>query len=119
MILDEVQKQLQTISAPYCIVVIPLLFETMLTHTYPISTPYNFLDRILVVDTSVSLQLQRASARDKTEISIIQAIINTQVTREQRLAHAQDVIINDGKLEDLLRQVERLHKKYLTLYSVT
>jgi dephospho-CoA kinase len=36
-----------------------------------------------------------------------------QVTREQRLAAADDVVVNDDGLEALTPQVERLHAFYL------
>lgn len=102
----EVEHELKSLTAPYCIVVIPLLFET---------EPYAFLDRYLVVDVDVALQIKRVQSRDQVSDVHVQSIIDAQVSREHRLAKAHDVILNDGVLADLVPQVETLHKKYLDL----
>jgi len=91
-------------SSPYCILVIPLLLET--GNDYP-------LDRILVIDTPIELQRQRIAARDTLSDSDIDAILAAQVSREERLAVADDRISNEGCLASLHKQVERLHHRYL------
>ena len=54
-------------------------------------------------------------ARDNTSEMEAQAVISAQASREERLALADDVIENSGSLEDLRRNVQILHEKYLTL----
>jgi dephospho-CoA kinase len=44
-------------------------------------------------------------------------MLATQATREQRLAVADDVIHNDGDLDNLRGQVEELHRQYSNLAS--
>lgn len=106
LVKDELAAQLQTLTAPYCIVMIPLLIETL---------PYPYLDRILVVDVNPEQQMLRTMARDQLSREKIDEIINTQVSREKRLTYADDVIHNDGSFEMLATQVQYLHKFYLEL----
>jgi dephospho-CoA kinase len=96
------------ITAPYCIVVIPLLIETL---------PNPDIDRILVVTAPESLQIKRTLARDQRSPGDIMAIISSQASPEQRLAAADDVIVNDTDLTTLQTAVTRLHQHYLALSS--
>ena len=89
---------------PYCVLVIPLLVETALD--YP-------LDRILVIDTARELQYRRVAARDDVTASEIDAVLATQASREKRLAVADDVVVNNSDLEQLRKEIERLHQFYL------
>jgi len=88
---------------PYCVLVIPLLVET--SGDYP-------LDRILVIDTPRELQLQRIAARDGLPEREVETILSTQSSREQRLAIADDIVVNDAGLEHLLSEIGRLHRFY-------
>lgn len=106
LIFDKIKAQIQTISAPYCIAVIPLLLEVQ---------PNSLIQRILVIDTPEHIQIERVALRDKTEKSHVEAILKTQANRAHRLSQAHDVIINDGVLADLIPQVEKLHKMYLEM----
>ncbi len=91
-------------TAPYCILSIPLLLETGQT---------DMVDRILVVDTPEDLQYQRVRARSGLPDAEIAAIIHAQASREQRLAAADDIIVNDRGLEELRQHVLELHQHYL------
>lgn len=102
----EVQNTLSTLSSSYCIIVIPLLFETRSDYQ---------LDRILVVDCEEKNQIKRVSERDKVTSNEVRLIIESQVSREYRLEHADDVIINQNNQKDLVLQVENLHKVYINL----
>lgn len=106
LIRDEIIKQLSQAQANYCIVVIPLLIE---------AANYAFLNRILVVDASEQIQLERVEKRDNIDPIQIKAILNAQTSRQARISQAHDLILNDGSLQDLERQVEKLHKTYLNL----
>jgi dephospho-CoA kinase len=101
-----IQSFIDNSSSEYCIVVVPLIFETNTS---------KFYDRILVIDCDVDTQISRTSKRDKQTNSAIKNIINKQATREQRLSIADDVIENNGSLESLRDEVLKTHKKYMEL----
>ena len=90
----------------YCVVSIPLLFETKQEATY---------DRILVVDVPVETQINRTANRDGSPRETIAGILAAQVDRTVRLRLADDVIDNSGNIMTLRNQVNRLHEKYLML----
>ncbi len=87
----------------YVIVAIPLLVETRGAARF---------DRVLVVDSDPSIQLARLQARDGATRQQAERMLAAQATREQRLAIADDIIRNDGDLENLRIQVEKLHREY-------
>jgi len=92
----------------YVIVVIPLLVETGGAQRF---------DRVLVVDCAPEIQLARLQSRDGSTREQAAKMLAAQVTREQRLAVADDVITNDGDVAALRDQVEKLHRKYSTAAS--
>ena len=94
------------IRTPYCIVVIPLLLET---------DQRDLVDRILVVDTGVDKQIARVTMRNGLPRHEIMAIITAQASRERRLAAADEVIDNNGSLNELNSQVRAQHEKYLKI----
>lgn len=106
LIKAEIKHQISQIKAPYCIAVIPLLFEV---------DYYHFVNRTLVVDATEETQLQRAMSRDNASREAALKILLAQAKRDERLEKAHDVIHNDGKLEELMPQVEKLHEKYLEM----
>lgn len=73
------------------------------------------IHRSLVVDVPREIQIQRVTARDSTSADQVEAIMAAQPSREQRLAYADDVIVNDASLDELDEQVEKLHQQYLRL----
>jgi len=103
---EEIRAGLQAARSPYVILVSPLLFE---------SGQVDMVDRVLVVDVPESLQISRTAVRDGNSEEQVRAIMAAQSDRETRLARADDVIVNDGSLEDLDRQVDALHQRYLDL----
>ncbi|MCQ4321394.1 dephospho-CoA kinase [Stutzerimonas stutzeri] len=106
LIRQEVAEHLARASSPYAIMVSPLLVE---------SGQYRQVDRVLVVDVPEALQLQRAARRDQSSEAQIRAIVKAQASREERLRHADDVLVNDRDLAWLSAEVKRLHNFYLTL----
>ena len=90
----------------YCIIVVPLIFETNSSKIY---------DRVLVIDCDVDVQILRTSKRDNQTKSDIENIVNKQATREQRLSIADDVIVNNGSLDLLRNEVLKMNKKYLEI----
>lgn len=73
------------------------------------------MNRVLVVDVPPALQLQRVSSRDNNSDEQVQAIMDAQPSREQRLRLADDIILNDESLEQLINSVDKLHNKYREL----
>ncbi|MBF2754575.1 MAG: dephospho-CoA kinase [Gammaproteobacteria bacterium AqS3] len=73
------------------------------------------LARVLVVDAPPELQLSRTAARDGVDESQVREIMAVQLPRDERLALADDVILNDAGLEELHAAVDTLHEDYLRL----
>lgn len=93
--------------SPYAIAAIPLLAEGGGRKAYP------WISRILVIDVPVETQIRRLLARDGETREQAQRILAAQATREQRLAIADAVIVNDGTPADLERAVHAVHETYL------
>lgn len=106
LIYKTIQSEIEQLNAPYCILCIPLLFETDMVH---------FVDRVLVVDCPVEMQIERVKNRDHLPIERIQAIINNQISRESRKEKADDLIDNSVANYRLAEQVKKLHNLYLSL----
>jgi dephospho-CoA kinase len=102
----EAKRQISKTSAPYCILVIPLFAQ---------SSNYEWVDRVLVVDVPEDLQISRVMERDGINEMMAKSILASQSSRDERLALADDVIENDGALEDLRAKVAELHRKYVRL----
>ncbi len=104
------QKHIAATTAPYCIVVIPLLFE---------SGQRDLVKRVLVVDTPEAQQISRTVARSGLDHAMVEHIMAAQWSRAQRVAQADDVIANTGSLDTLRAHVETLHTQYLQLSEQT
>jgi len=103
---EQVRRRLNNMDSPYCIIVIPLLFET---------GQKDMIDRILVVDSRPEDQLQRTMRRDNISKDDVQNIMATQVSRQTRLELADDIINNSEGIPRLKEQVQQLHQHYLEL----
>ncbi len=114
-IYEQILHQLSHATSPYAILSVPLLFEGR--HKTP-----NLLalcSHLIVVDVPVSVQLERASRRDVNAITQIQAIIDKQISRDDRLSLAKslgaDVVDNTGTLDELHAKLGKLHERYLLM----
>ena len=94
-------------TGPYVIYVVPLLIES--------GAWRERVSRVLAIDCSEDTQVARVMRRSGLTADAVRAIMAAQVTRQQRLTAADDVIGNDDGVEALRPQVERLHKRYLAL----
>lgn len=103
---NTMRDAITRVTYPYCICVIPLLAE---------STGIDFIDRVLVVSTSVEAQIERAKKRDSTNEINIQKIIDSQVSNKARLQIADDIILNDSNLASLEKKANDLHQYYLSI----
>lgn len=91
---------------PYCIIVIPLLFETKLK--YPI-------DRILLVDCLEQQQIERSMTRDNMTENQSLDIIQNQTSRTEKLEKADDIIENNLDRDYCITQINQIHSKYLSI----
>lgn len=103
------RAQCEAAAGAYAIAAIPLLTEGGGREAYP------WLQRILLVDVPVEVQRARVMARDRVEAGLAERMIAAQATRAQRLAIADDVIVNDGPLGALDRQIAALDRRYRAL----
>ena len=104
-IASQIQKELNSSISPYTILVSPLLLET---------DQKNFCSTVLVVDVPVEIQIERTSKRDNVSEEQIKSIIASQIDRDSRLELADEVILNDGSIQNLESKVQELHKKFLS-----
>ncbi|MFY0642076.1 MAG: dephospho-CoA kinase [Bermanella sp.] len=106
LIRQEIISGLQHSKSPYTILVSPLLIE---------SGQNELVNRVLVVDVTVELQLQRTCERDNNPPAQVESIIASQLDRDKRLSFADDIIVNNQTLEHLQQQVAQLNQQYLRL----
>lgn len=106
LIAEEIATHLARAESPYAILVSPLLIE---------SGQSRMTQRILVIDVPQQLQIERTLQRDRISEQQVRAILQAQASREERLRHADDVLVNDRDQAWLRSEVERLHHFYLTL----
>ena len=107
---DAVYQRVAETSGPYLIIVVPLLYGSPMT---------DFMDRVLVVDCSEEVQLGRLLARDTENGEQARRMIASQASRDERLSIADDVVQNDGDMEDTRQRVKALHDEYLRLSAAT
>ncbi|MCB1773150.1 MAG: dephospho-CoA kinase [Gammaproteobacteria bacterium] len=93
-------------SAPYALLVIPLLIET---------GQQALVDRVLLIDVPEDIQRSRVAARDGQRLDQVERILAAQTDRATRQREADDTICNDSGLEQLQAAVEAMHRKYLQL----
>ena len=105
-IVEQVQERIMALRQNYCLVVVPLLVE---------SGQYRWGDRVLLVDVDEASQITRLISRDNTSPEQARAMLDAQASRGQRLAVADDVIVNSGSLQELESAVAALHEKYRKL----
>lgn len=104
---ERARSRVMESSAPYVLLVVPLLLET--------GGYRDLVQRVLVVDCDESMQISRAMQRSNLTADAVRAIMAAQLPRPQRLAGANDVIHNDGDIAQLREQVADLHQQYLKL----
>ncbi|MDO6444666.1 dephospho-CoA kinase [Colwellia sp. 1_MG-2023] len=104
LIRQSILMALSQAAGQYCILSAPLLLENNL---------HVLVNTVLVVDVSVETQLKRTCLRDKSNQQEVNAIINSQINRDQRLALADDIINNErADLAYVREQVISLNARY-------
>ena len=109
IIRTQLHEQCRAAASPYAIAAIPLLTEGGGRDAYP------WLDRILVVDALPATQKARLMQRDGIDGVLAEKMIAAQATRAQRLAIADDIVVNDGDLSHLRAAVDELDARYRAL----
>ena len=104
-IAEHIKDQLESSNSPYCVLVSPLLLET---------EQKSYCSFVLVVDVPEESQIARTTKRDDVSEEQVKNIISAQIDREKRLEQADEIIINDGSMEELKEKVVVLHTKYLS-----
>ncbi len=109
LIAQEVFVQAQAATGLYAVFVVPLLVES--------GRWRDRIDRLCVVDCEETTQIERVRARSGIPIDTIRRILAAQATRAQRLAVADDIIVNSANttLEELEKQVLVLHEGWCNL----
>lgn len=106
---ERLRARCDAAPGPYAVVAIPLLAEGGGRRAYP------WLARVLVVDVPEATQRARLVARDGVDRDLAGRMVAAQASRRERLAIADDVLVNDGTLADLEATVARLHARYRAL----
>lgn len=104
---NETLKQIEQVSYPYCLVVIPLLTKD--------SAFQHFMHRVISVRCNEATRIERVMKRSNLSREAVVAIVESQLSDEERADFADDVIDNNGSLQDVYTQVETLHETYLHL----
>ena len=103
---EQITKEISESTSVYTLFVAPLLLET---------NSQEMCSRVVVVDVPKDVQIQRTAKRDKVSPNQVEQMVAAQMEREKRLEKADDVLLNSGTIEDLEKQVEALHKKYIKM----
>ena len=106
LIEEQIIDQLGQATSRYAVLVSPLMLEI---------GQQALVDRVLVVDVPEHIQIERTMSRDRMTEEQTRQILNSQISREQRLAKAHDVVDNSGSLAQLHQCLEPLHQRYLRL----
>jgi len=105
LIRQQCELQAAQASSAYVIFAVPLLVES--------GNWRSRVNRIAVVDCLEQTQISRVMKRNNLSQQQVQAIMRAQVSREERLAVADDIITNETDLNSVKKQVAELHQYYL------
>ena len=105
---NEVKLKIQSASGFYQIIVVPLLLQSPIL---------NFIHRVLIIDCDEKLQIKRLIKRDNITEQLAKKIIRSQSKREERRSIADDIILNEGCIEEIKHQVKKLNDLYMKILS--
>ena len=106
LISDYLAVQISGSNSTYCLLVNPLLLE---------SSQSQWCRKIIVVDTAIETQIQRTMSRDDNNREQVQNIVNAQMSRDDRLSAADFILQNDQGMDDLKKNVEKIHRELVNL----
>lgn len=93
-------------ASAYCMLSVAILVEAGMR---------DLVDRVLVVDVSPEVQLERLQGRDQITEELAKRMMQAQASRRERLAAAHDVIANTGSMAAARAAVDELHAYYLAI----
>lgn len=110
VIREELARQLhpEDYALPYVLLVSPLLLET---------DQHQLVDKVVVVDVPVDIQIERTMARDDNARDQVQRIIEAQIPREHRLRKADEVVDNNRPVTEVERRVNELHNQFMVAFD--
>ena len=106
LIEEKITQLIESAVSQYVILESPLLLETK---------QHKLVNRILVVDVSPEIQLERAISRDGGSEATIKAIMKSQISRSDRVSLADDIIDNEQNFQSVQRRLIKFHQNYLNL----
>ena len=106
LIAKHISDEISRATSKYAVLVSPLLFET---------SQFEMCNRTLLIDVSKEAQILRTAARDNVSKSQVEKIISSQMDRDQKINKADDVIVNDGEIIDLISKIDDIHQKYIEI----
>ena len=106
LIEEKITQLIESAVSQYVILESPLLLETK---------QHKLVNRILVVDVSPEIQLERAISRDGGSEATIKAIMNSQISRNDRISLADDIINNEQNFQSVQSRLIKFHQNYLNL----
>ena len=109
LIEEEITNLIAVAVSRYVILESPLLFET---------NQHKLVNRALVVDVSPKVQLERAILRDGGSEGTIKAIMDSQISRDDRTSLADDIVDNEQNFQSVRTQLKKFHQNYLNLANI-
>lgn len=109
LIFEQVLLELGACSAKYAILVVPLLFKAQ--------RYLNLITRSVFIDCMPDILIARTMARGSLTREQVLEILANQLSREQQLVLADDVIENNGTIIELTDKVKSLHSQYLEMFD--
>lgn len=106
LISSSIQSAINQSSGDLVVVVIPLLTR---------DNRHASFKRVLVVDVCEEVQYQRLQKRDQISARLAKQMLASQLSRQQRLHLADDVISNQSTLQKLYESVDLMHQFYVSL----
>lgn len=103
---QQLTEQLAKSRATITIAAVPLLFEANMQTMF---------DRVLLVTTQLTTQLQRLMSREGMSETLAKQMIAAQIDDQQRLHYADDIIENNGDMHSLTIQIKKLMQTYQQL----
>jgi dephospho-CoA kinase len=104
LILERMNQAIEQSKSPYVIIAVPLLFE---------GNYQSYFDRICLVHANEGLKIKRICQRDGMTPEFAKRLLDTQIPSEKNIGRADDIITNNGTIDELHEAVNRLHKRYL------
>ncbi|HMT01865.1 MAG TPA: dephospho-CoA kinase [Burkholderiales bacterium] len=109
LIYEVVEEQIYKSSSCYVIVVVPLLFNSL--------NYLRFITRSIFIDCKEEIIIKRVIKRSKISLDLLKSILLVQMPREEQIARADDIILNNESMVNLKNQVHSLFLFYNKLYG--